>query len=140
MKFPQTPEDLKTEILISSDKAGDLGDLRLRQLIKILEDIDHEIIVEGVIQVFEMRNRSNAFQDQEFAGKILQLINPKSKKELREFLSRTLNYWDKSVEQLPFWFRDNYGIDVVKNAFEKFQCSDSENDKLKTMKFWLQLR
>ena len=114
MKLPKTSDDIKSEILNSSDKRDQLGDQRLLQLIQFLNNIDHEIIVEGVMKVFENTDRPNmTFQDQEFAGQILQKIKPKSKKDLTELLTRTLENWDKSVEQLPFWFCDNYGIDFV---------------------------
>lgn len=141
MKLPQTSEDLKTEILISSDKAGELGDLRIRQLIRILDKVDHETIIEGVIKVFETQNRPDKlYQDQEFAGQILQAISPKSGRDLKEILQRTLPTWDKSVEQLPFWFRDNYGIESVKEIFDNIELTEKEKEKLGAMKYWLQLK
>jgi hypothetical protein len=140
MKLPQTSEDVKTEILISSDKADELGDLRIRQLIKILDKVDQEIIVDGVIKVFEINRPNSLYQDQEFAGRVLMTINPKSQKDLKEILKRTLTTWDKSVEQLPFWFRDNYGLEKVRDTFDNIELTDMEKDKVETMKFWLQLK
>ena len=138
MNFPKTGEELKTEILISSDKNGDL---RLRQLLEILLKVDHDIIVEGVIMVFENNSRPDTkFRDQEFAGKILEGINPKSEKDLEILLRRALKNWDKSVEQLPFWFRDNYGIEKTKACFNRIDLPSSEIDKLETMKWWLQIK
>lgn len=140
MKLPETSEDVKTEILISSDKVNELGDLRIRQLIKILPKVDSEIIIEGVIKVFETEDRPDKYQDQEFAGRVLRTINPKSQKDLGDFLKRTLDNWDKSIEELPFWFRDNYGLDKVEETFDKVELTENQKDKLKTMKFWLQLK
>src|SRR5688500_16977585 len=98
MKFPTTPDEVEREILISSDKFRDLGDLRIRQLIKILPKVDAEILVEGIIRVFEKGNGADSYsQDQEFAGKILEEIKPISHKDLTEILSRVLRNWDKSV-------------------------------------------
>src|SRR5690242_3029140 len=102
MKLPESSEDVKTEILISSDKANDLGDLRIRQLIKILPKVDPEVIIEGVVKVFETEGRPDKYQDQEFAGRILRTINPKSRRDLKDLLKRTLDNWDKSIEELPF--------------------------------------
>jgi hypothetical protein len=140
MKLPQTSEDVKTEILNSSDKADEVSDLRIRQLIKILDKVDQEIIVEGVIKVFETNRPDSLYQDQEFAGLVLITINPKSQKDLKEILKRTLSTWDKSVEQLPFWFRDNYGLEKVRDTFDNIELTDKEKDKIETMKFWLQLK
>ncbi len=140
MKLPQTSEDVKTEILNSSDKADEVGDLRIRQLIKILDKVDQEIIVDGVIKVFETNRPDSLNQDQEFAGRVLMTTNPKSKRDLKEILKRTLTTWDKSVEQLPFWFRDNYGLEKVRDTFDNISLTDNEKEKLETMKFWLQLK
>jgi ribosomal protein L17 len=77
MEFPQTPDDLEREILICSDKSSKLGDLRLRQLIRILSKVNPEMIVEAIIRIFENNSREEQYlQDQEFAGKILEAINP----------------------------------------------------------------
>ncbi|MDH4460585.1 MAG: hypothetical protein QE277_04125 [Flectobacillus sp.] len=140
MKFPETADDIESEILISSDKSKELGDLRIRQLIKILSKVNSEIIVEGVIRIFEIEKsvESNS-QDQEFAGKVLEKINPESKKDLKEILQRVLKNWDKSVEQFPFWLRDNYGVNKLKETFADLELSDYEADKLKTIKWWLQI-
>ena len=137
MKFPTTGEDLKNEILISADTPGDL---RIRQLIHILPKVDPEIIIEGVIQVIELEGRMNPFRDQETAGKILEAIKPKSKKDLKEILKRTLKHWNKSIEQFPFWFRDNYGLETVILTFDQMEMDEIEVDKLKTMKWWLRIK
>lgn len=140
MKLPQTAEDVKTEILISSDKASEVGDLRIRQLIKILDKVDHEIVVDGVIKVFETNRLNSLVQDQEFAGRILATINPKSTRDLKEIITLTLATWDKSIEQLPFWFRDNYGLENVRETFNSLRLTGEEKEKLETMKFWLKLK
>ncbi len=140
MKFPETAEDVEKEILISSDKHKELGDLRIRQYIKILPKADREIVVEGVIRVFEKTNNLDSYsQDQEFAGKILEEINPKSEQDLKNILLRVLKNWDKSVEQLPFLLRDNYGLEKLKETIAELRLTDEENDKLKTIKWWLHL-
>jgi hypothetical protein len=140
MKLPQTSEDVKAEILISSDKAVKIGDLRIRQFIKILGKVDQEIIVDGVIKVFETNRPDSLYQDQEFAGRILATINPKSKRELNGILKRTLWGWDKSGEQLPLWFRDNYGLDKVLEAPDNIDVADHERQNIETMKFWLRVK
>ena len=125
---------------MSSDKADEVGDLRIRQLIKILDKVDQEIIVDGVIKVFETNRPDSLYQDQEFAGRVLVTINPKSQRDLKEILKRTLTTWNKSVEQLPFWLRDNYGLEKVRDTFDNVELTDKEKEKLETMKFWLQLK
>jgi len=143
MKFPTNSDDIKNEIFISADKYDSLGDLRIRQLIRILSKVDDEMIVEGVIKVFETSSRQNTLMlDQKFGGKILKQLKPKSEVELELLAKRTLGNWNKSVEELPLWFFENYGYEKVKKMFTKIDnpnISEIEKDKLKTMKFWLGL-
>jgi hypothetical protein len=140
MKFPETAEDVKQEILVSSHKYKELGDLRIRQLIQILPKANPEIVAEGVIRVLEKGGGNDSYsQDQEFAGKVLENINPKSQKDAVEVLQRVLQNWNKSVEQFPFWLRNNYGIDKLKEVFAELELNEIEKDKLNTIKWWLQL-
>ena len=140
MQFPETAEDVEQEILVSSHKYRELGDLRIRQLIHLLPKVNSEIVVEGVIRVFEKGGGADTYcQDQEFAGKVLESINPKTQKDSVEVLQRVLKNWDKSVEQFPFWLRDNYGIDTLKKTFVELELTEIEKDKLKTIKWWLHL-
>ncbi|MDJ1496298.1 hypothetical protein QNI19_25395 [Cytophagaceae bacterium DM2B3-1] len=138
MKFPQTPEEVENEILISSEKAKDSGDLRIRQFIKILLLIkDQEIIVEGIIRIFE--NADN-FLAQEFAGKVLEEINPKTHKDLKEVLTRTVKKWNVSVEQLPVWLQINYGLPKLQEVLEEHDTLKLDPNKIRTIRYWLNLR
>jgi len=131
---------VEREILISSDKYKELRDLRIRQLIHILPKVDSEVVVEGVIRVFEKGSGTNTYsQDQEFAGKVLESINPKTQRHPTEVLQRVLKHWDKSVEQFPFWLRENYGIDKLNETFAELELTEIEKDKLDTIKWWLHL-
>jgi len=133
--------ELKNEIYISVDKSKDIGDLRIRQLIKILSNVPDEIILEGIISVFESEQREKIwYYDQEFSGQVLKNIKPKSKVEPIDLLKRVLKNWDVSVEELPIWFKENYGIDLIIEALDRLNnssISDFEKDKIKTMKFWI---
>ncbi|SEO92679.1 hypothetical protein SAMN05444671_4000 [Flavobacterium sp. CF108] len=144
MKFPTTPEDLKNELFNSVDKINQVGDLRIRQLIQILPKVSDEIIIEGIIQVFEDENRvDSVYTDQKYAGIILKKLNPKTEESAASILSRTLKNWNKSVEELPFWMKDNYGIESVKQVFselEKTNLTSLESEKLKTMKRFLGIK
>ena len=141
MNVPKTSDELKNEIYISVDKSKDIGDLRIRQLIKILPNVSDEIILEGIISVFESERREKIYYcDQEFAGQVLKRIKPKSKLEPINLLKRVLKNWDVSVEELPIWFKENYGIDLLIEALDRLNnssISDFEKDKIKTMKFWI---
>jgi hypothetical protein len=139
MKFPTTADDVEREILLSTSKYKEHGDLRIRQLTYILQNADPEIVVEGVIRVLEQGSDADNYLQQEFAGRVLESVRPKSQKDLNEVLQRGLKGWDKSVEQFPFWLRYNYSIDRLKGSFAELELTETEMDKLQTIKWWLHL-
>ncbi|WDF64593.1 hypothetical protein [Flavobacterium sp. KACC 22763] len=143
MKFPFSPEDLRNEIFESVDKTKKNGDLRIRQLIQVLKNVNNEIIIEGVLKVFGNENRSDTiYSDQKYAGLILQEINPKTDKNVGSILDFTLKNWNKSVVELPFWMQKNYGNQILKKGFTEYKTknlSDIEIDNLKTMEWCLKI-
>ncbi|MBF9220622.1 hypothetical protein [Hymenobacter ruricola] len=139
MKFPRTAEDVENEILNSVNKYGQHQGLRIGQLTRVLQKANPEIIVEGVIRILERRSNADTFSQQELAGRVLEIVQPKSQKDLKEVLQRVLKGWDKSVEQFPFWLRNNYGINELKVAFAELELTEMEKDKLQTLKWWLRL-
>ncbi|MET3028472.1 hypothetical protein ABXT06_17455 [Flavobacterium sp. UW10123] len=143
MKFPSSPEDLRNEIFESVDKTKKNGDLRIRQLIQVLKNVNNEIIIEGVLKVFGNENRSDTiYSDQKYAGLILQEINPKTDKNVDSILDFTLKNWNESVFELPFWMQKNYGNQILKKGFKEYKTknlSDIEIDNLKTMEWCLKI-
>lgn len=143
MTFPITSEDVKNEILKSVDKIDKIGDLRIRQLIKILTKVNDKIIIEGVIEVFENEKRKEKiYLDQKNAARILKELNPKTDTNIELILNRILKNWNKSVEEIPFWLRDNCGIETVKKAFSTLRnknLTELELDKVNTMQWWLKI-
>lgn len=143
MNIPKTSEDLKNEFYISIDLIDKIGDLRFRQLIEKLKNVSDQIIIEGVIKILENTDRQNSqYIDQKYAGKILSELNPKTNIDLISILELTIKNWNKSVEEFPFWLKENYGINVLKsklNEFETQNLTTLELDNLKTIKWWLKI-
>lgn len=143
MNIPKTSEDLKIEIFKSVDKLDKIGDLRIRQLTKMLSKVNDQIIIDGIIEVFENEERvGKVYEDQKNAGIILKKINPKTKVSIESILNRTLKKWNRSVEELPFWLKENYGIETLKKALSEMEnsnLSEMESDKIKTMRWMLQI-
>lgn len=143
MNFPENPDIVQSEIFEAVDISEKIGDLRIRQLIQILSKTENHVIIEGVIKVFENENRLDSiYMDQKYAGMILKNIKPETKENIEFLLNRVLKNWNKSIEELPFWFKDNYGIEKLKKAFSQIESkslSEIELDKLKTMKWMLQI-
>ena len=138
MKFPQSANDVKSEIIICCDKTEEIGDLRIRQLITVLKKVPDEFIIEGIIKIFESTNPY--FPHQKYCGMILSDLNPKPNVQLGQIMERIIKYWDKSHHQFSTWLKINFGIEEVKLAIDQlaeFETDLEKIDKLKTMKWWL---
>ncbi|QGK75395.1 hypothetical protein [Flavobacterium sp. SLB02] len=142
MKIPKSSQDLIEEIYICVDLSEKLGDLRIRQLYKILNKVSDEIIIQGVIQIFENKNRNNTlYLDQLYAGQILTQINPKSTIDLKLILDKTLDNWNKSISNLPYWLLNNYTKETLKNellTISNHPLKSNEKDNAETMIWWIE--
>ncbi|WP_232517393.1 hypothetical protein, partial [Aquimarina aggregata] len=143
MNIPKTSDDLKNEFYSSIDLIDKIGDLRIRQLTEKLNKVSDEIIVMGIIKIFENTDRQESqYTDQKYAGKILTELKPRTEIDLNLILKSTLANWNKSVEEFPFWLKENYGIDLLKiklTELETLDLNQLESDKLKTIKWWLKI-
>ncbi|MBP2833051.1 hypothetical protein J8281_12715 [Aquimarina sp. U1-2] len=143
MNIPKTSDDLKNEFYSSIDLIDKIGDLRIRQLTEKLNKVSDEIIVMGIIKIFENTNRQESqYTDQKYAGKILTELKPRTEIDLNLILKSTLANWNKSVEEFPLWLKENYGIDLLKiklTELETLDLTQLESDKLKTIKWWLKI-
>ncbi|WP_163409728.1 hypothetical protein [Flavobacterium ajazii] len=76
--------------------------------------------MKGFFRFFENEERVDSiYIDQKYAGLILQKINPKTEQSVDLILDRTLKNWNKSLEELPFWLKNNYGIENIKKHLVK---------------------
>ena len=143
MNIPKTSEDFQNEFYSSLDLMNKIGDLRIQQFMVGLNKVSDEIIVDGIVKVFKNKTRpQKEYTDQKYAGKILEKLNPKSDIDLIRVLKSTIGNWNKSVEEFPFWLKENYGIESVINKLTEFETqnlTEMESDKLKTIKWWLKI-
>lgn len=143
MKIPKTSEDFQNEFYSSIDLMDKIGDLRILQFMERLNKVSDEIIVGGIVKIFENKERPNTeYVDQKYAGKILEKLNPRSDLDLLFVLKSTIRNWNKSVEEFPFWIEENYGIKSVKNKLTELETqnlTEIEIDRLKTIKWWLRI-
>lgn len=145
MKFPLTAEQIKKEIYLSIDKNYYAGSLGYKQLKQMLLQAKHEILLEGILQVFEDTSRGERnFVEQEFAGKLLYELKPDTKVTLQEILFRTLPNYNLSVAELPLYLAEKYGLSAIKDQLH-LQEQEQEGNipvsrSIQTFKFWLHLK
>ena len=143
MNIPKTTDDFQKEFYLSIDLMDKLGHLRIEQLIDRLDKVTDEIIVSTKIKIFGNINRPNTqYTDQKYAGIILNKLKPKTEIDLSIVLKSTIENWNKGVEEFPFWLKENYGFESLKNTLAEFdsqKLNDIQTEKIKTMKWWLEI-
>lgn len=81
--------------------------------------------------------------EQEGPGDFLLEMKPRSAQDLQSLIRASLPGWNLSIEQLPFYFRDTYGIEVVRLAIEQLDLDTSldadERKALDTYRWWLRI-
>ncbi len=79
--------------------------------------------------------------EQEPPGEYLFELKPRGAQDLQSLIRASLAGWNLSIEQLPFYFRDAYGIELVLRALEGLDQEPTlahvEREALRAYRFWL---
>ena len=82
--------------------------------------------------------------EQEAPGDFLLELKPRGGQDLQRLIRASLAGWNLSIEQLPFYFRDTYGIGPVREALAALDSEvglgAEERKALDTYRFWLRLQ
>ena len=137
MKFPKHPVDIKNEIQLSIIVSNLSGSLRFRQFIRMLGKVPEEKIIEGVFLVIE--DQKSGFDQQRAAGNILSELKPSTNRDIDEFVNRIIKTWDRSCQEIIYWFAFNYGVNQAKSYLEQLknqQMGKFEKEQIDTMNWW----
>ncbi|TQV72919.1 hypothetical protein FLL45_15755 [Aliikangiella marina] len=113
----------------------------IRRLMNKLKKLDENIVVEGLLSVFFDDSRGEKkFKDQTMAGGLLIKLMPKYDRNLREDILRSLDNWNLSVEELPWYLAEKVGRDEVLREVESIaesSLSEVARKTLDTYVYWL---
>jgi len=134
-------EEIKNLVVERAKKYGPNNPQQIEQLSFVLGKADPEEFFYGLYDVF-LTVSGQDYESQGLAGKLLFRVKPKLYLELVPLLTNILENWNVSVEELPFYFRDLCGINVVAKAIGSINTADLNETQLNgldTMKWWLRL-
>lgn len=81
--------------------------------------------------------------EQEAPGDYLLELKPRGAQNLQSLIRASLAGWNLSIEQLPFYFRDTYGVELVRLEIERLDLDTSldadERKALDTYRWWLRI-
>jgi hypothetical protein len=131
------PEEIQSELfkVINGSNAWQ----SLRHLMLKLKTEDSEKVLDALLGIF-FGSSNNHFRGQSAAGGLLWKLKPKYERNLREDIKRSLQTWDVSIEELPWYFAEAIGIEKVRDEIESLlteTLDETSRKRAETYLYWL---
>ena len=105
-------------------------------------DFGQQALFDALFSAFTQRPPV-PYVDQQAPGDYLLELKPRGAQDLQSLIRASLAGWNLSIEQLPFYFRDSYGIQAVRLAVERLDLDARldavERKALDTYRYWLRI-
>jgi hypothetical protein len=118
---------------------GSNGWQSLQHLMLKLKKEDPEKVLDALLGVFFGISDSH-FRGQAAAGGLLWKLKPEYKRNLREDIKCSLQSWDISVEELPWYFAEVIGIEKVREEVKSIlteTLDETSRKRAETYLYWL---
>lgn len=130
----RSPDEIRS--LVSS------GKWKRKHLEALRHEFGDEALFEALFSAF-VKDPPLSYSDQVAPGDFLLEFKPRSEKTLSELIRASLRGWNLSIEQLPFYFREVFGIDEVRSALDRIEADPTltveERKPVETYRYWLRL-
>lgn len=130
-------EQIQSEIFEAIEDLN--GWQRLQKLMLKLREEDSSTVLDGLLGIF-FENSDNHFRSQAAAGGLLWTLKLKYQRTLREDLRKSLQSWDVSIEELPWYFAEAVGIEKVREEVKSLLAETLEEPakgRAKAYLYWL---
>jgi hypothetical protein len=135
-------ERIIQKIYWAVDRYGRFNPQQYNQISSVLRKLDSAEVFEILYTVLTNVDRpATRFEDQEFAGRLLLDLQPTCTLELTEAIQGLLKGYNFSIEELPWYFAQQYGKQVVLEILEKLRTElncEQQQQSIKTWEWWLQ--
>jgi hypothetical protein len=134
------PEQIQSELLEAIN--GPNGWQSLQHLVLKLKKENFKKVLDALLGTFFFKG-NNYFRVQVGAGGLLWKVKPKYERNLREDIKRSLQNWDVSVEELPWYFAEVTGIEKVREEIKSLlteTLDETSRKKAETYFYWLSER
>lgn len=137
-------EQIVAKIYDAVDRLGRIDQQRLRQWSAVLARSSPSEVFSALYFIFldESRPRTN-WLDQEYAGILLFHVKPRCEHDAVAVIGGALRNYNVSVEELPWYFAEALGGEVVREAIAELGRRDlpeKERDSLETFLYWLKVK
>jgi hypothetical protein len=118
---------------------------RVRHLMLKLKKEEPNIVIEALLGVFFNGLRQDkCYVDQTAAGGLLWKLKPKYERNLKEDILRSFNYWNVSIEELPWYLAEAVGWENVyteiNTILKELDLDETSKKKAETYLYWLNLK
>jgi len=125
----------------SIDRYGEINPQQYRQIKFVLQRTNSEDVFQILYSILTDQSRPNTrFADQEFAGRLLLSLNPNCTMDPLEAIRELVKWYDLSVEEIPWYFAQRYGVKAVREILAKLRSEtqdDEERRNIDTWDWWL---
>jgi hypothetical protein len=128
-------EQIRLELIKAVDAPNAWQSVRHLRL--KLKKENSDIVLNALLEIFFF---DNLYTYQSAAGGLLWKLKPKYKRNLREDIRRSLQNWDVSIEELPWYFAEVTSIEIVCNEVESLlteSLDEMAKQRAKTYLYWL---
>lgn len=131
------PEQIQSELFKAID--GSNRWQNLQHLMLKLKKEDSKKVLDALLGIF-FSSSDTYFSAQAVAGGLLWKLKPKYTRNLREDIRRSLQNWDVSVEELPWYFAEVMGIEKVREEVKSLlrePLDETSQKRAQTYLYWL---
>lgn len=135
-------ERIIQKIYWAVDHSGGCNPQQYSQIASVLQKLDSAEVFEILYTVLTNMDRpATRFADQQFAGRLLLDLQPICTLELTDAIQGLLKGYNFSIEELPWYFAQQYGKQIVLEILEKLTSEltcEQQQQSIKTWEWWLQ--
>jgi hypothetical protein len=118
------------------------GRWQLKHLLSLRKQFGDALLHDALIGAFtESSEPARHYQHQEVCGRFLLELCPSCQTPVKAAIRSTLARWNLSVRQLPCYFEQVFGREVVLQAIREIESegnlSETEQASIKTFMYWL---
>ena len=118
------------------------GRWQLKHLLSFRKQFGDALLHDALIGAFTDSSESaHHYQRQEVCGRYLLELCPSCQMPVKQAMRSILARWNLSVRQLPCYFEQVFGREVVLQALREIESegnlSETEQESIKTFRYWL---
>lgn len=129
------------EIFSIADTVGSRDAKQLKQLRKKLGALNQRELFEGLFLVFlDQSDSTKQFERQQLAGRLLYMLRPPCPYDPKDAIRMTIDNFNVSVEELPWYLAVIFGKDKVTDAIGDLKAlplEENERTGLKSFEYWI---